>query len=135
MSSLSPSQHKALIEQLEDSQCSDAVEFIENWVETLQKKEYQYMPARRLATELLSEQHGWGIYTNTQNNRLNKEANMLVHLGCNRHFPNWWLAPDVLGGAANDPEIDCAGCKERLPLDVYHVFWGIYRLLNMKKSQ
>ncbi len=89
------------------------------------------MPASRPAKEaLLSEQDGWAVYT--INNSKAKEANTLVHLACNRHWPNWWLAPDIQGGAAEDPKIHCSGCNEKLPLKIYYIFWGIYRLLNMK---
>lgn len=126
---------ESLLDRLLNASCSEAHDFVLDWRQEREKKEYAYMPSLRLAHELLSEQEGWGVYTQPNNNRLNKEANMLVHLACNRHFPNWWLAPEVLGGATHDPEIDCRSCKERLPLEAYHIFWSIYRLLNMKKSQ
>lgn len=96
---------------------------------------YSDMPKRRpTPLELLSEQQGWAVYTNEAHNRFGRDANMLVHLACNRHFPNWWLAPDLLGSAEKDPGLYCDTCKEHLPLKVYHIFWGAYRLLNMKKT-
>lgn len=85
---------------------------------------------------LLSEQDGWAVYTSgPETNQNKKDANMLVHLACNRHFPNWWLAPDIQGGAAVDPDIECSGCNEKLPLSAYYIFWGAYRLLNMSKHK
>ena len=98
-------------------------------------KGYTHMPALRPAPEaLLSEQQGWAIYTVPTNGTfpVPKEANTLVHLECNRHWPNWWLASIVTGGASQDPGIHCPECKVNLPLEVYHIFWGAYRLLNMK---
>lgn len=107
-------------------------------VEKAWRKSYRGMwdmPALRLAFEPLNQQGNWAIYTNHEHRSVSDaDANMLVHLPCNRHYPNWWLAPEIMGGAAQDPEIHCSGCDEKLPLETYYIFWGAYRLLNMTKQ-
>lgn len=100
------------------------------WEQT--RKDYSYMPSLRSGPPLLSEQQGWGIYTTT--NTAGREANMLVHLACGRGYPNWWLAPDIMDGALQDPEITCVDCQAKLPIEAYHIFWGAYRLLNMSRD-
>jgi hypothetical protein len=94
------------------------------------------MPATRPAPEaLLSEQMGWAIYTMPTNGVPSQtEANMLVHLTCNVHFPNWSLSPSICGVPAQASGIHCRECDEDLPFEAFKVFYGAYRLLNMRHA-
>lgn len=90
------------------------------------------MPASPSAIgPLLSEQQGWAIATADHND---KEANLLIHTLCGMAFPNWWLSPHVLKIPEGQSGIVCKTCNAVLPYDVFKVFYGAYRLLNMTRK-